>query len=81
MQVRQVLVASLLAVSAIAAMSRETDPNQELQGSSQAAQTDRSADSPKASEPQQIQAKPRSKARFDLTRWHPKHKAVVGEQG
>ena len=38
MQVRQILVASLLAVTAVAAMAQEIDPSENLQGKALAAQ-------------------------------------------
>ena len=113
MQVRQVLIASLLAVTAVGAMSQELDPSETLQGKSLAAQREQAAqagdrarqsadadarnpgaarqakggegaETPAAKavpDSQQAQGKIRSKARLDLTRWHPKHKAVVDEQG
>ena len=113
MQVRHVLVASLLAITAVGAMSQELDPGETLQGRSLAAQRDQAAqarardretvgaqarnqdtarqakggegaESPAAKavpDSQQAQGKSRSKVRFDLTRWHPKHKAAVDEQG
>lgn len=113
MQVRQVLIASLLAVSAVGAMSQELDPSETLQGKSLAAQREQAAQArardresvgaqarnPEAArqakggegaetpaakavpDSPQAQGKIRSKVRFDLTRWHPKHKAAVDEQG
>jgi hypothetical protein len=113
MQVRQAIAASLLAFTAIAAMSQEIDPSENLQGKSLAAQrekaaqalarareasgvevrTDEAARQAKVGEgaaapaakavpdTQHAQEKSRSKVGFDLTRYHPKHKSVVGEQG
>lgn len=113
MQVRHVLIASVLAVSAAGAMSQEIDPGETLQGKSLAAQReqvaqahDRARESagaearnPEAArqakvgegaeaptgkavpDSQHAQGKTRSKVRLDLTRWHPAHKPVVGEQG
>ena len=43
MQVRQALVASLLAITAVAAMSQEIDPSENLQGRSLAAQREKAA--------------------------------------
>ena len=43
MQVRQALLASLLAVTAIGAMSQELDPSETLQGKSLAAQREQAA--------------------------------------
>ncbi len=43
MQVRQVLIASLLAVTAVGAMSQELDPGETLQGKSLAARREQAA--------------------------------------
>lgn len=113
MQVRQVLIASLLAVTAAGAMSQEIDPGETLQGKSLAAQREQAAQAhgrtgesvgaqarnPDAArqakvgegaeaaavkavpDAQHAEGKTRSKVRFDLTRWHPAHKSVLGAQG
>ena len=93
MQVRQVLVASLLAISAAAAMSQEIDRSETLQGKSLAAQAEKAAATPRdsasaetpavkaAPDTKLAQAKTRSHGRLDLTRWHPARKAVVEAQG
>ncbi len=44
MQVRRILVASLLAVTAIGAMAQEIDPGETLQGKSLAAQREKAAE-------------------------------------
>ena len=97
MQVRQALVASLLAITAVAAMSQEIDSSETLQGKSLAAQRENGAEghgriresvaavTPAANaapDTKPAQAKTRSHARLDLTRWHPARKpTVVAAQG
>ena len=112
MQVRQVIAASLLAVTALGAMSQEIDPGENLQGRSLAAQREKAqalagareasgveaqgaeavrhaklgedaeaAAGKPAPASQHAQDKTRSKVRWDLTRWHLKHKAAASEQG
>ena len=88
MQVRQVLVASLLAVTAAAAMSQEIDRSETLQGKSLAAQAEKAAATPRdsasakaAPDTKLAQAKTHSHGRLDLTRWHPARKPVVEAQG
>jgi hypothetical protein len=93
MQVRQVLVASLLAVTAAAAMSQEIDRSETLQGKSLAAQSEQAAATPRdsasaeapaakaASDTKLAQAKTHSHGRLDLTRWHQARKPVVEAQG
>ena len=96
MQVRQILVASLLAVAAAGAMSQEIDASETLQGKSLAAQQDKAAqardsatesagaEAPAArvvADSRHAQGKTRAHGRFDLTRWHPAYKAAVGAVG
>ena len=93
MQVRQILVASLLAIAAAGAMSQEIDRSETLQGKSLAAQAEKAAattrDSASAETPaaeaapdtKLAQARTHSHGRLDLTRWHPARKAVVEAQG
>lgn len=96
MQVRQILVASLLAAAAVGAMSQEIDPSETLQGKSLAAQQEKAAqardgatesagaEAPAthvAADSRHAQRKTRAHGRFDLTRWHPTHKAAVGAVG
>ncbi len=92
MQVRQILVASLLAIAAAGAMSQEIDRSETLQGKILAAQSEKAAaarESDGAQAPaarsapdtKLAQAKTRSHGRLDLTRWHPARKAVVEAQG
>ena len=93
MQVRQILVASLLAIAAVGAMSQEIDRSETLQGKSLAAQAEKAAattrDSASAETPaakaapdtKLAQARTHSHGRLDLTRWHPARKAVVEAQG
>lgn len=86
MQVRHLLVASLLAVSAAGAMAQEIDRSDTLQGKSLAAQAEKAANAQapavKATPDTQLaQAKTHSHGRLDLTRWHPARKAVVEAQG
>lgn len=92
MQVRQVLVASLLAITAAAAMSQEIDRSETLQGKSLAAQAEKAAATRDAASAEALaakaapdtklaQAKSHSHGRLDLTRWHPARKAVVEAQG
>lgn len=86
MQVRQILIASLLAVTAAAAMSQELDPGETLQAKSLAAQAEKAASAlapvGKAIPDTKIaQAKARSHGHLDLTRWHPARKPVVQARG
>ena len=91
MQVRQVLVASLLAITAVGAMSQEIDRSETLQGKSLAAQSEQatsresaSAEAPAvkaAPDAKLAQAKTHPHGRLDLTRWHPARKPVVEAQG
>src|ERR1700748_3073716 len=68
MQVRQALVAALLVVSAVGAMSQELDPGETLQGKSLAAQREqaeqahRRASEAAAAEARNADAAPRAKA-------------------
>ena len=86
MQVRQILVASLLAITAVGAMSQEIDRSETLQAKSLAAQAEKAANAEapvaKATPDTKIaQTKPHAHGRLDLTRWHPARKAVVEAQG
>ncbi len=86
MQVRQILAASLLAVTAVASMAQEIDPAETLQGKSLAAQAEKAANAQapivKATPDSKLaQARTRSHGHLDLTRWHPARKPVVTAQG
>ena len=86
MQVRQLLIASLLAVSAAGAMAQEIDRSDTLQGKSLAAQAEKAANAQApvikaAPDTKLAQARTHSHGRLDLTRWHPARKAVVEAQG
>ncbi len=93
MQVRQILVASLLAITAVGAMSQEIDRSETLQGKSLAAQAEKAAATSRASasaeapaveaapDAKLAQARTHSRGRLDLTRWHPARKPVVEAQG
>lgn len=86
MQVRHILIASLLAASAAGAMAQEIDRIDTLQGKSLAAQAEKAANTQApvvnaTPHTRLAQAKTHSHGRLDLTRWHPARKAVVEAQG
>ena len=86
MQVRHILIASLLAASAAGAMAQEIDRSDTLQGKSLAAQAEKAANTQApvvnaTPDTRLAQGKTHSHGRLDLTRWHPARKAVVQAQG
>ena len=86
MQVRQILAASLLAMTAVGAMSQEIDRSETMQGKSLAAQAEKAAAAQApvakaAPDTKLAQAKTHARGHLDLTRWHPARKTVVEAQG
>ena len=70
MQVRNVIAAALLAVTAVGAMAQEIDRSENLQGKSLAAQA-QAADA----------GRTRADVKAELAQWRQTHKLVVGELG